>query len=185
MVDIGSHILAGIEASRRDMDADLDYKVKKVTEKFSESLHIVANEPSLALYRLQEHVRKTLPVLSDKRNEMKGLQQEIQGMCYDAEYASNAVKRMQGSGQYFSSIDEHIKKAIYLKQELSKTKSTKSANTSIPTPHQPLSSANSSPAHQVSSTQGTPEHTAIVAAATVQSKSDRESESGDKSATPI
>ena len=38
-----------------------------VTEKFSECLHIVANEPSLALFRLQEHVRKSLPKLAQSK----------------------------------------------------------------------------------------------------------------------
>ena len=38
-----------------------------VSDKVSESVHIIANEPSLAFYRIQEHVRKSLPVLVDKR----------------------------------------------------------------------------------------------------------------------
>jgi hypothetical protein len=38
-----------------------------VTEKFSENLHIVANEPSLAFYRIQEHVRKSMPQLVEQR----------------------------------------------------------------------------------------------------------------------
>jgi len=38
-----------------------------VSEHFSENLHIIANEPSLAFYRIQEHVRKTLPQLLDKK----------------------------------------------------------------------------------------------------------------------
>lgn len=37
------------------------------SEKFSENLHIVANEPSLAFYRIQEHVRKSLPQLVAKK----------------------------------------------------------------------------------------------------------------------
>ncbi|XP_070543479.1 BLOC-1-related complex subunit 8-like isoform X2 [Ptychodera flava] len=160
------------------MDTDLDYKAKKVTEKFSESLHIVANEPSLALYRLQEHVRKTLPVLSEKRIEMKNLQQEVQGMCYDADYASNAVKRMHKSGQHFSSIDEQIKKAIQLKQEMNKNKTSRSS--SIPNANQPhsssSSSAGSSPARQVPSTQETSEKSSSL-----KSGSDKQGDSGSES----
>jgi len=33
----------------------------------SENIQIVANEPSLAFFRIQEHVRKTLPLLVDKK----------------------------------------------------------------------------------------------------------------------
>jgi hypothetical protein len=50
-------------------------------------MHIVANEPSLAFYRLQEHVRKALPPMVEKRVEVTKLHLELQGRCYDVEYA--------------------------------------------------------------------------------------------------
>lgn len=56
-------------------------------ERISENMHIVANEPSLALYRLQEHVRKALPPMVERRVEVTKLQHELQGRCYDVEYA--------------------------------------------------------------------------------------------------
>jgi len=57
------------------------------SERISENMHIVANEPSLAFYRLQEHVRKALPPMVDKRVEVLQLHRELQGRCYDVEYA--------------------------------------------------------------------------------------------------
>lgn len=50
-------------------------------------MHIVANEPSLAFYRLQEHVRKSLPPMVENRVEVIKLHRELQGHCYDVEYA--------------------------------------------------------------------------------------------------
>lgn len=50
-------------------------------------MHIVANEPSLAFYRLQEHVRKALPPMVERRLEVTKLHHELQGRCYDVEYA--------------------------------------------------------------------------------------------------
>lgn len=50
-------------------------------------MHIVANEPSLAFYRLQEHVRKSLPPMVEHRVEVIKLHRELQGHCYDVEYA--------------------------------------------------------------------------------------------------
>ena len=46
-----------------------------VSERLSENIHIVANEPSLAFYRIQEHVRKTLPQLLDKKVTYLGASQ--------------------------------------------------------------------------------------------------------------
>lgn len=57
------------------------------TERISENMHIVANEPSLAFYRLQEHVRKALNPMVDRKIEVHKLHQELQGRCYDIEYA--------------------------------------------------------------------------------------------------
>lgn len=57
------------------------------TERISENMHIVANEPSLAFYRLQEHVRKALNPMVDRRVDVNKLNQELQGRCYDIEYA--------------------------------------------------------------------------------------------------
>lgn len=56
-------------------------------ERVSENMHVVANEPSLALYRLQEHVRKALPFMVEKRSEFGHLHEQLQGRCYDADYA--------------------------------------------------------------------------------------------------
>lgn len=50
-------------------------------------MHIIANEPSLAFYRIQEHVRKVIPLIVDRRAEVYQLQQDLQGKCYDMEYA--------------------------------------------------------------------------------------------------
>ena len=46
-------------------------QVKKTSERISENLHICANEPSLALYRLAEHVRKALPPTTESRVDVR------------------------------------------------------------------------------------------------------------------
>lgn len=38
-----------------------------MTDKFTESVYVLANEPSVALYRLQEHVRRSLPELAQHK----------------------------------------------------------------------------------------------------------------------
>ena len=56
-------------------------------ERMSENIHISANEPSLAVYRLQEHVRRACPPMVSRRQHVLTLNTQLQGACYDVEYA--------------------------------------------------------------------------------------------------
>ncbi|KAF2895324.1 hypothetical protein ILUMI_10852 [Ignelater luminosus] len=99
-------------------DSALEIKVKKSTERISENMHIVANEPSLAFYRLQEHVRKAINPMVDRRVEVSKLRQELQGRCYDIDYAVQAIKAMNKAEDSFKNIQDILKNAIFLKQQL-------------------------------------------------------------------
>lgn len=99
-------------------DPNLNMKVKKTVEKISENMHIVGNEPSLAFYRIQEHCRKVLPLIVDRRAEVVYLQQELQGRCYDLEYALGAVRTIQSAEKPVQNVHELLKNAIFLKQQL-------------------------------------------------------------------
>ena len=81
-------------------------------------MHIVANEPSLAFYRIQEHVRKVLPLIVDRRTEVVQLQNDLQGKCYDMEYAISAVKDIEAADESLKNVQELMKNAIFLKQQL-------------------------------------------------------------------
>jgi len=121
-------------------DPDLEQRVKKVTEKVSENIHIVANEPSLALFRLQEHVRKSLPVLVERKIDANKLHQELQGKYYDAEYAVQAIKSMYGGCTHFQNIQDLLKNAIFLKQQLTYEESRRQDRRSQGSMYQRLSS---------------------------------------------
>lgn len=99
-------------------DLELEAKTRKVTEKLSESMNVIANEPSLAFFRIQEHVRKCLPQLAETKHEVQDLQQRVQGACFDAEYAANAVQDMHRSSAHFSNIQELLKNSMFLKQQI-------------------------------------------------------------------
>ncbi|XP_033121797.1 BLOC-1-related complex subunit 8-like isoform X2 [Anneissia japonica] len=96
----------------------MEYKVKRVTEKFSESLHIVANDPSLAMYRIQEHIRKSLPHQAQCKADLTLLHQDVIGHGYDVSYAINAVEAMHGSQKPFSNIEALLRSSIHHKQQL-------------------------------------------------------------------
>ncbi|KAK9967572.1 hypothetical protein ABG768_001963 [Culter alburnus] len=68
-------------------DQEMQLKVKRVTDKFTESMYVLANEPSIALYRLQEHVRRSLPELVQHKTDMQSWEEQSQGAIYTVEYA--------------------------------------------------------------------------------------------------
>lgn len=99
-------------------DSELENKVKKTSERISENLHIIANEPSLAFYRIAEHVRKALPPTVESRAEVKRLNQQLQGAFYDAEYGLETVQAMERAAPHLNNVQELLKNAIFLQQQL-------------------------------------------------------------------
>ncbi|XP_040983491.1 BLOC-1-related complex subunit 8 isoform X4 [Aquila chrysaetos chrysaetos] len=69
-----------------------------VTDKFTESMYVLANEPSVALYRLQEHVRRSLPELAQHKSDMQSWEEQSQGAIYTVEYACRYKRLLQAGG---------------------------------------------------------------------------------------
>ncbi|XP_078373872.1 BLOC-1-related complex subunit 8 homolog isoform X2 [Oculina patagonica] len=100
---------------------ETEYKLRRVTEKFLENIHTMLNEPSVGLYRVQEHVRRSLPQLVDKKIEMQSLHKKVQGISYDVEYSLKTVQSMQNIS-HFTIIQECLKSAIASKKNLDRRK---------------------------------------------------------------
>ena len=49
---------SSLPSGLRHMDPDTDFKVRRITSYVNEAVHMAANEPSLGLYRIQEHVHR-------------------------------------------------------------------------------------------------------------------------------
>ncbi|XP_061192291.1 BLOC-1-related complex subunit 8-like isoform X2 [Saccostrea echinata] len=116
--DIRYNMMTTSNLFREAQDEEMEHKVKKVAEKISESMNIVANEPSLAFFRIQEHVRKSLPQLVEQKHEVLETQQEVQGASFDTEYATHAVKSLHKSSVHFQNIQDLLKNAIFMKQQI-------------------------------------------------------------------
>ncbi|XP_006639919.2 BLOC-1-related complex subunit 8 isoform X1 [Lepisosteus oculatus] len=122
-------------------DQEMQLKVKRVTDKFTESMYVLGNEPSVALYRLQEHVRRSLPELVQHKTDMQSWEEQSQGAIYSVEYACSAVKGMTNSSFYFKSIDGLLRQAIGLKDSINSSQGRSDASPSsspsappLPTP---------------------------------------------------
>ncbi|QQP31563.1 UPF0402 protein CG32590, partial [Caligus rogercresseyi] len=75
----------------------------------SENLHICANEPSLALYRLSEHVKKTLPPT---------IRCLLQGAYFDADYSLASITSMEKANESMKMTQELLKNSIFLVQQI-------------------------------------------------------------------
>ncbi|CAB4068795.1 MEF2BNB [Lepeophtheirus salmonis] len=106
------------EIKAYETDQELETRVKKVGERISENLHICANEPSLALYRLAEHVKKTLPPTVESRKRVRILRSELQGAYFDADYSLQVIHSMDKASSYLTQTQELLKNSIFLVQQI-------------------------------------------------------------------
>ncbi|GAB1605217.1 keratin, type I cytoskeletal 9-like isoform X1 [Argonauta hians] len=120
------------QSARETLEPELEHKARKVSERFSENLHIITNEPSLAFFRIQEHVRKSLPQLVEQKHEVQEIHQNVQGACFDTDYAKNAVNAMQKSNIHFQNIQDLLKNAMFMKQQIEYEESRKSEKDQLP-----------------------------------------------------
>nr|XP_037846055.1 BLOC-1-related complex subunit 8-like [Chlorocebus sabaeus] len=99
-------------------EPEMQLKGKKVTDTFTESICVLANEPSVALYRLQEHVRRSFPELAQRQVAMQRWEVQSQGAIYTAEYPRSAGKKLVDSSVYFRSVEGLLKQAISIRDHM-------------------------------------------------------------------
>jgi len=90
---------------------ELEVKSKRCCDGINKTLHIIANEPSLGLYRIQQHVRKTMPKITNCSHSINASQKELNGLVYDAEFSIQAVKAITESATTFENIEQLLKQA--------------------------------------------------------------------------
>lgn len=100
------------------VDRDLESKVRRACERISENVHICANEPSLAFFRLSEHVRKALPPTVESRQQVQLIQRQLGSAYEDAELALQEVQSMELASPTLQSTMELLKNAIHIQQQL-------------------------------------------------------------------
>lgn len=108
------------------VDPDLELKVRRACERISENVHICANEPSLAFFRLSEHVRKALPPTVESRQQVQTIQRQLGAAYEDADVALQDVRSMEHAAPVLDSTMEMLREAIKL-QQLVKQEQSKSS----------------------------------------------------------
>ncbi|CAN7994808.1 unnamed protein product [Ixodes hexagonus] len=122
------------EEARPNVDLELEQRVKGSCGRISENAHIFANEPSLACYRLQEHVRRSLGAVVERRLQLVEARHELRGKCYDLDYSVGALKGFMQSKQHLDNIQELLKNAVFVKQQLAHGEARQMAKASMGRP---------------------------------------------------
>ncbi|CAF0933671.1 unnamed protein product [Adineta ricciae] len=118
MITSPSIIESRLNASTIRSDPDTESKVRSSIRAINETIQSNANEPSLAFYRIQEHVRRTLPTMVQKRMELENLHERMNGLIFDVEYSVDAVKSLGTSDEHFNNIATYLEKSVYISKQM-------------------------------------------------------------------
>ncbi|VDP51331.1 unnamed protein product [Schistosoma curassoni] len=91
---------------------------QKVTETTSDLLISLANEPSLAYFHIQEHIRKSVPEILKYQLKVEHLDSQLRGSCYDLDYALDNVRSISKATVHFNRINELLKSSLFTKLQL-------------------------------------------------------------------
>uniref|UniRef100_A0A0N5AMK9 Mitofilin n=1 Tax=Syphacia muris TaxID=451379 RepID=A0A0N5AMK9_9BILA len=89
-----------------------------IAERLSESVHVVDHDPSLAFYRLQEHVGKSLPALNNRKYSIAEVNAALQGACFDLDNIICAVQSMEDASSRFSNIKNMLSNCEEYRKQL-------------------------------------------------------------------
>ncbi|KAG5441057.1 BLOC-1- complex subunit 8 [Clonorchis sinensis] len=91
---------------------------QKVCEDITQFYVTLANEPSLAYFRIQEHIRKITPSLLNERSKIVQVNSELQGCCFDVDYSISAVNSASRATPHLNRLNELLKSSLFTKLQL-------------------------------------------------------------------
>ena len=101
----------------RFLETDIGTRAYRLATGINEAIMTGANEPSLGLYRLQEHCISNVPKLIKERQAIEEVSTRAKGINFDLTYDIEAVREI-GKVDTFPSIISDLQSAIATKQLL-------------------------------------------------------------------
>lgn len=116
---------------RSNILTDVELKARKYANTLNDCQYEVSNEPSLGFYRVQEHVRKSMPNLIEKNNELTSFRSKLQGSSFDLDYSLDAIVKMSRAVTTLESIESLLTDSLYAARQLH-LKNLKSNSENLP-----------------------------------------------------
>lgn len=95
------------------LEPDTATRALRITAAFNDVLYSAANEPSLGMYRIQEHVAVTVPKLVEQQLQLQDNSQRVEGASYDLEYDTKTLRDMAGITQFRGIKNRYINPPIF------------------------------------------------------------------------
>lgn len=103
------------------LDYETKEKVRKVAKSTSDYLTRVANEPSVGLYHVQDHIRRSIPKFVDIQREVRSTQEKTEEVILDVDYSLATVKSLHGLPT-FTNVNELMNSSIARLQKMNQAK---------------------------------------------------------------
>lgn len=95
------------------LEPDTATRALRITAAFNDVLYSAANEPSLGMYRIQEHVALTVPKLVEQQLQLQENSQRVEGACYDLEYDTKTLSDMAAITQFRGIKNRYTSARLY------------------------------------------------------------------------